>query len=218
MRIVILLLAVGSVCWGIEKKATPNSDDNPDPELQLLTIRRVYVDRLSGGPTAEQIRDMIIASLQSAKLFVLTENQDRADAILRGSAEDLVFTDTFVTSDSIHGNTASSNHSSSGESTGGAYDRWSENRSAGRSLSLGVGENESSNIRERKHESVASVRLVGKNGDVIWSSTQESLGGKFRGASADVADKIMKQLVTEYNRLKTKPQPARPETARKDSR
>jgi len=51
------------------------------------------VDRLSGGETATQMRDMIVSSLQNARLFMITENQERADAVLRGSAEDLVFTD-----------------------------------------------------------------------------------------------------------------------------
>ena len=37
---------------------------------------------------------------------------------------------------------------------------------------------------------MAAVRLVNKEGDVIWATTQESLGAKFRGASMDVADKI----------------------------
>jgi len=37
---------------------------------------------------------------------------------------------------------------------------------------------------------------------VIWSATAESLGGKFRGASADVADKIAKRLVTDYKAAK----------------
>ena len=56
--------------------------------------------------------------------------------------------------------------------------------------------------RRVRHEAIASVRLVNKDGDVIWSTTQESNGAKFRGASADVADKITKQLVVDYQRLK----------------
>ena len=32
------------------------------------------------------------------------------------------------------------------------------------------------------------VIAVNKDGDVIWSTTQESLGAKFRGASADVGE------------------------------
>ena len=39
-------------------------------------------------------------------------------------------------------------------------------------------------------------------GDVIWSTTQESGGGKFRGAMADVADKITRQLVGDVNKAR----------------
>ena len=80
----------------------------------------------------------------------------------------------------------------------------SVSRSVARSLSAGVGENESTNIKERKHEAMATVRLVNKDGDVMWSTTQESNGAKFRGASADVADKITKQLAVDVERLRKK--------------
>jgi N-acetylglutamate synthase/N-acetylornithine aminotransferase len=43
----------------------------------------------------------------------------------------------------------------------------------------------------------AAVRLVNSDGDVIWTSIQESNGAKFKGASADVADKIAKQLARD---------------------
>ena len=33
---------------------------------------------------------------------------------------------------------------------------------------------------------------------MIWSTTQESLGGKFLGAAADVADKVAKRLAGDY--------------------
>jgi hypothetical protein len=46
------------------------------------------------------------------------------------------------------------------------------------------------------------VRLVSKDGDVIWSTTQESRGGKFRGSSSDVADKITRKLLEDYDRAK----------------
>src|SRR3954463_13194042 len=69
---------------------------------QLLTIRRVFVDRLTGGETAAQMRDILITSMQGAKLFIVTENQERADAILRGAAEDLVFTESHSSSEGIN--------------------------------------------------------------------------------------------------------------------
>jgi hypothetical protein len=168
---------------------------------QLFTVRRIFVDRLSGGDTAVQMRDMIISSLENSKLFVITENQERADAVLRGSAEDLVFTDVHSSSDSVH---AQANFSLSSGQTYGSTSRSGSSSRDQRSQSNGVnvGDSESSHSAERKHEAMAAVRLVNKDGDVIWSTTQESFGGKFRGSSADVADKITKKLLEDYDRAK----------------
>ncbi len=167
-----------------------------DLSYQLLSIKRVYVDRLTGGETAAQMRDLIISSLSESKLFVLTENPDRADAILRGAAEDLVFTDQFFSAEGINARANAGVGSRSTRSSG------TSTTSGSRYAGLGVGENESTNIKERKHEAFATVRLVNKDGDVIWSTTQESLGAKFRGASADVADRIAKQLAADYDRAR----------------
>jgi hypothetical protein len=171
---------------------------------QLLTVKRVYVDRITGGETAAQMRDVIISSLQNAKLFIVTENQERADLIMRGAAEDLIFTDAFSSSEGI--NVHSSLSSGSGTTNSSRYNGAASGASdrSNRAMTLGVGENESSNIKERKHEALATVRLVNKDGDVIWSTTQESNGAKFRGATADVADKITRQLVAEFDRLRKK--------------
>jgi len=69
---------------------------------QLLRVRRIFVDRLTGGDTAAQMRDMILSALAGTHKFVITENPEGADATLRGSAEDLVFTDVHNTSDSVN--------------------------------------------------------------------------------------------------------------------
>jgi hypothetical protein len=169
---------------------------------QLPKIKRVYVDRLTGGETAAQMRDLIITALQNSKLFVVTENQERADAFLRGAAEDLIYTDLFKSSEnvSMHGNSSDSEGVSSESRFNGASGG-NSSRSA-RSLGSGIGGGESSEVKERKHEALATVRLVNKDGDVLWSTTQESNGAKFHGASADVAEKIAKQLVSEYERVR----------------
>jgi hypothetical protein len=169
-----------------------------DPSVQLLTVKRVYVDRLTGGVAAAQMRDLLISALQNTKLFIVTENEARADAFLRGAAEDLIYTDTFNSSDNISiGLRGSSGQSSS---AGSGVNRASD--STRQSNGLSIGEREASDIKERKHEALATVRLVNKEGDVMWSTTQESNGAKFRGASADVADRITRQLVAEYDRIK----------------
>jgi hypothetical protein len=165
-----------------------------DLSKQLLSVKRIYVDRLTGGETAAQMRDLIISSLHGSKLYVLTENQERADAILRGAAEDLIYTDQFQSSDSVDLRSGVSSGSRGGRSYA------SGSRSA--AISVGVGDKDSTDIHERKHEALATVRLVNKDGDVIWSTTQESDGAKFRGASADVADKIAKQLTADVERVR----------------
>jgi hypothetical protein len=170
----------------------PPLDIDRQTLAQLVDVRRVHVERLSGGETAAQLRDMIISSLQRAKLFVLTDNPERADAVLRGSAEDLVFTDTFQSDDGI---SARASAGTPGSSSSGSASRRT-------TASIGVSDRESTRIAERKHEAVAAVRLVNKDGDVLWSTTQESLGSKFKGSSADVADKITKQLQADYERAR----------------
>ncbi len=197
--VVALLLSGPSDPASVKPPAEPLPVEE-DNLRQLLTLRRVFIDRFGGGETAAQMRDMIISSLQNSKLFVITENQDRADAILRGSAEDLVFNEVHTSSDSLnaHGNMAVSQGDGSGALRGGAgtYER------SARSVGVGAGESESSQSVERRHEANAAVRLVNKDGDVIWSTTQESMGGKFRGSSADVADKITKRLLEDYERAR----------------
>jgi len=163
------------------------------PGERLLGVKRLYVDRFGGGDGAAQIRDMVIASLQRTGLFVITENPDRADAVLRGSAEDLVFTDVFQSGESV----GARSNAAAGRGTS------VRNRVYG-AVGAGVNDNESVRIQERKHEASASVRIVARDGDVLWSTTQESQGAKFRSASADVAERITRQLIADIERIRGK--------------
>ena len=153
----------------------------------LNSVQRVYVDQLTGGDPASQMRDLLISALQRSGRFLVTENPERADHFLRGAADDSVFQDQFDSSESLNARAFSSRGSSRSKSSLGA-------------MEVGMGQNESTHIRERKHEAMAAVRLVTREGDVIWSTTQESQGAKFRSASADVADKVVKQLITDLDR------------------
>lgn len=158
---------------------------------QLSQVRRIYVEPLSGSAAAQALRELIIASLNSTKLFVLTDNPDRADVTLKGAGDDKAFEDTFDTDKSLGGRTGAGIYGLAGRSTrsvgGGGYGAESTT------------ERESHRIKERKHEAYATVRLCNNVGDVIWSTTQESLGAKFRGASADVATKIARQLTVDFD-------------------
>jgi hypothetical protein len=96
-----------------------------------------------------------------------------------------------------------------GNGSGSSSNNYSSGTSTRKSMTAGVTNNETSHIDERHHEASAALRMVNTDGDVIWSTTQESGGGKFRGALADVADKITRQLASDVRKARahdTKPE------------
>ena len=105
------------------------------------------------------------------------------DAVLRGSSEDLVFNEQHSSSEGVNAHMQASSGST-------AYKGGGFTKSAGASL----GETESNHSNERRHEASAAVWLTTKDGDVVWSTTQESQGSKFKGSMADVAERIMRRL------------------------
>jgi hypothetical protein len=160
------------LCWLLLLAPLVADELTPEEEAQakLAKVRRIYVDILTGGDPALHLRELIITSVQNSRLFVLTEEEDKADAVLKGAADDTVFTDLFTSSENMNA------HSTSGSGSGATTNRSNTTHQYG---GIGIGESESHRTEERKHEAVATVRLVDKEGDVIWSTTQESLGGKF---------------------------------------
>jgi hypothetical protein len=189
MRLAGLIL-IEALAFGRQAAVAPASASTSVPSL--VQVKRIYVAELTGGAGADALRELIIAGIDSTRLFVLTDNPDRADAILKGAADDHAFVDTFDSNESL------STHESAGKFGSG---NTSVKRGGGYG-SLGIGENESHHIKERKHEAYATVRLCNRDGDVLWSTTQESLGAKFRGASADVAAKIARQLTIDFDRAR----------------
>jgi hypothetical protein len=69
--------------------------------------------------------------------------------------------------------------------------------SSGGFHSVAAANNDSSSSTETINDARAAVRLVNRDGDVIWANTQESKGAKYKGAVADVADQIVKQLIRD---------------------
>ena len=157
----------------------------------LSEIHRVYVDQLAGGASARAMREILIASLDATGLFILTDDESRADAILRGAADDKTFTDSFDSDKSVTG------RSDAGARSGGLTSR----SSGGGYGAFSGGERESYHIRDRKHEAYAAVRLVNRAGDTLWSTTKESLGAKFHSASTDVGEKVARQITADMERV-----------------
>jgi hypothetical protein len=182
----VLMAAVGAIA----QEPAPRPAQVEESALrQLAAVRRVFVDHLTGGETAAQMREILLSTLQGTKLFVVTEKEDRADAVLRGGAEDLVYSESHSSSEGVTARADAGSGKSSSTSRG-IYG------------GMGLGTNESERSSERRHEAIAAVRLVNKEGDVIWATVQESLGAKFRGASADVAEKITAKLKEDFERAR----------------
>lgn len=180
VRLSCVLLLAASVVLAAEPVRT-----------ELLSVRSIHVESFSGGDTANQIRDMIISSIQRTGLFLLTENPEKADAVLRGSAEDLIYNESHDTREGVDAR-GSLSVGRSRSSTG----------TPGFTVNSSVGEDSASSSVERRHEAVAALRLVTAGGDIVWSTVQESNGAKLRSASVDVAEKVGAQLEEDYLRLK----------------
>jgi hypothetical protein len=176
------------------RKEALAEDAGPGRPTSLVTdirkVTRVCVDDFDGGENARQLRAMLIDQLHRLKLFVVTENPESADAFVRGFAEDVVFVEQFSRDENVGGR-------SGGSIAVGALTR---NR---RAIAANAAVNESVRERssDRRHEAALTVRIVNIDGDVLWSGSAESRGGKYQSAASDVSTKIAQDL----ERFLTKP-------------
>ncbi len=157
----------------VQATPTSNRDADADPAA-LLKVKRIFVDSFGDDATSRELQSMIVSALVATNQFKVTENREHADAILKGVAIE-------KTSQELH-----------------SY-------SEGTAVASGRGAaaiKDSSTNTETVQEAKVALRLVDPNGDVIWTSTQESKGAKYKGSSADAADKCVKQLLRDINRLK----------------
>jgi len=187
----------------------------------LLRVKRIFVESFGDDVISRELQSMIVSSLVATKRFKVTENRERADAILRGVALEKSSQELHAYGEStsvgtagggshseVNGSVVNGNGAISGSSGGGFVARH-------------MGTSDSSVNTETIHEARVAVRLVNPDGDVIWTSTQESKGAKYKGASADVADKCVKQLLHDLEKLddaNTAPDKALPVLRRNESR
>jgi hypothetical protein len=154
-----------SVSGAAQQKTVPPEFETGE---RLLTIRRIYVDEFGDDAVSKQIHGMVINAISASKKFIVTENKDRADAVIKGSGI---------------------------EQTSQEYRAYGE-ATAVESVSIQDSRTSTETIQDAR----LAVRLVDREGDVIWTTTQESKGAKYKGASADVADKIVKQLLRDVEK------------------
>lgn len=176
-------------------------DDTP-LEQRLLKVKRIYVESFGDDAVSKQIQAFIVSSLTETKRFVVTENKERADAVLKGAGLEKTSQEVHAYNDSTAAGGAAGGHSASWGTSGGSASGGFASRAAAISDS-------SLNTETIDHASIG-VRLIDRDGDVIWTTSQESKGAKYKGASADVAEKVVKQLIRDLEKAEKKPAPSAP--------
>jgi len=194
--VLILVCAARTFCQA-PKPSSPNpTKDVPDlrSELaaKLCAVKRIYVESFGDDEISKTLQAMVINALDETKRFVVTENKDRADAILKGHSLEKTSQEVHATGEGTQVAAAAGGHSVQVSPSGGS----AHGGFAGRALGI----EDSKLSTETINDARLAVRLVSQDGDVIWSTTQESTGAKFKGASADVADKVAKQLLRDIEK------------------
>lgn len=173
-----------------EQKAAVSATSAEDltPEQRLLKVKRIFVESFGDDPISKQIHAMVITGLTETKRFIVTENKDRADAILKGTGLE-------KTSQEVHAYSESTAAGGFGASVVG-------NTAAAVGHAAGI--SDAATHTETINDARIAVRLVDRDGDVIWTTAQESKGAKYKGATADVAEKVVKQLMRDLDKLDRK--------------
>jgi hypothetical protein len=172
-------------------------DAAPESIQVMLSARRIYVESFGDDPISKTLQSMVVDAIGSTKRFIVTENKDKADLILKGSALE-------KTSQEIHSlgsSTVVAGAAGGSRSTISAHEGQLSGASNSSSVAHKTGISDSQASTETVNDARAAVRLLSKDGDVVWSTTQESKGAKYRSATADVADKIVKQLMRDLVKL-----------------
>jgi curli biogenesis system outer membrane secretion channel CsgG len=165
--------------------------------VALLKVKRIYVDSFGEDIISKEIQSMVVSSLVATKRFKVTENRERADAILKGVALEKTSQELHAYGEATAVGGASGGHSSSISGSGGTFSGSSSGGFAAHNEAM----NDSSVNTETVNEARVAIRLVNPDGDVIWTSTQESKGAKYKGSSADAADKCVKQLLRDVEKI-----------------
>jgi hypothetical protein len=185
---------------GSDKPAA--ASPKPDQEIaqKLIKTKRIFVESFGDDPLSKQLYAMVVDSLNQTHRFIITENKEKADAVLKGSALEKTTQETHAIGEGTSVGGAGGSSTSSIKGTAGGDIQGSSSGAFG---ALETATSDSQASTTTVNDARIAVRLVSSDGDVIWSTTQESKGAKYKGASADVAEKIAKQLVRDVDRVQS---------------
>lgn len=186
-----------------------NSQKQSDPHAltadeevatKFAKVKRVYVESFGDDQASRQAQAMVIDALTKSHRFIVTEKKETADAILKGVGLEKSSQELHASSEATSVSGAAGSHQSSISGSGGSL----SGSSSGGFIAHGAGIADSQASTETINDARMAVRLVSSDGDVLWSTTQESKGAKYKGASADVAEKVVKQLLWDLEKMESK--------------
>lgn len=181
-------------------KQSATSSIDTEKAAKLLKVKRIYVEGLGDDAISKQLQAMLINALVESKRFIVTENKDKTDAILKGAGLEKTSQELHAIGEATAVGAAAGAHSGSISASASGNTASVSGSSRGGFLAKKMATEDAQASTETINEARLAVRLVSADGDVIWSTTQESKGAKYKGASADVADKIVKQLLWDLDK------------------
>ena len=182
-------------------QATATSQRDAELTDKLLKAKRIYLDSFGEDPINKALQAMVLDAIRASKRFIVTENKEKADLILRGAALEKTTQEAHALGSATSVATAAGGHSASISGTSTPVGGSISGSSSGGFVARQMGIEDSQASVETINDARVAVRLVSSDGDVVWSTTQESKGGKYKGAMADAADKIVKQLLRDLDKL-----------------
>jgi hypothetical protein len=156
---------------------------------RLASLQRICVDKFVGEEAlVATVREIAMASLFSLKRFIVTEKCEKVDATLKGAViergEKRVRAEGESADFGVAAGAASVNRVSGTAAVGAA---------------LG-GSGESLLSAETGSRASVTLRLVDSDGVILWAYTQDSAGGKTKGAVSDAVDRAIRQLQKDISR------------------
>lgn len=203
--LVALAMSLTICVYGNSPKQNAPTTISADDELatKLAKVRRVYVESFGDDLASKQAQAMVIDALTNSHRFIVTEKRETADAILKGVGLEKTSQELHASSEATTVGGAAGGHQASVSGGGGTI----SGSSSGGFVARTAGIADSQASTETINDARMAVRLVSIDGDVLWSTTQESKGAKYKSASADVAEKIAKQLLWDLDKLQSHSKP-----------
>jgi hypothetical protein len=181
----------------------PAKSEGPEVNPRLADVKRVCVQGFGGDALGYQAQETLIAKLFEAKKFSITENCEKADFVLKGSVVERAETLQRSESEGIGFGQGASGSSSSSSSIGGARSSSSTSGSA----RISANTHEALSSSETKQSAALTLRIVDRDGEVIWATSQETGEGKAKSAVGLAAEMAVRRLLRDIERA-AKPKPA----------